>query len=120
MGTDGSSSEDVAAAHSMQHDRHLFSGALIRQVQFGGPPIAGARSVLERFVFRERKALRVGFWEFCLAHPWNAGLMNVINYTGRGDWKFMVRFDPMTLRVDHYVDLFRTRCEACELRDEAK
>jgi len=109
-----------AAGLSLQKERSYFAGALVRQVHFGGKPREGAQSILDRFRMREEKAWEVGHWEYPLAHPWNAGLMNVINFTGRDDGRLQFRFNPATLRADHYVDLFRARCSTCILRDEGK
>ena len=117
QGDDGLGS---ASTMGLREYRHLFAGALIRQVHFGGPPVEGARSLLDRFIWRERDAYLVGAWEYPIAHPWHAGLMNVINFTGRNDGRVFFRFEPQVLRVDHYVDIFRPRCEKCNIRDEAK
>ncbi|CAE8594673.1 unnamed protein product, partial [Polarella glacialis] len=106
---------------SLQAEWELYAGAFIRQVHFGGPPEPDTESVLERFMWRERDvAFPVGSYEFPLVQPWNGGLMNVINFTGRGLGHKMFRFHVDTLRADHFVDIFRPRCQACNIRDGAK
>eukprot|EP00930_Biecheleria_cincta_P045942 TRINITY_DN31667_c0_g1_i1.p1 TRINITY_DN31667_c0_g1~~TRINITY_DN31667_c0_g1_i1.p1 ORF type:complete len:446 (+),score=65.66 TRINITY_DN31667_c0_g1_i1:954-2291(+) len=119
---DGTSAPEAGrpTTGSLQAEWEITEGALVRQVEFGGPPVPGARSVIERFVWRDKMPIQVGTYEFPLAQPWNCGLMNVVNFTGRGLGHKLFRFNIETLRADHYVDMFRQRCKRCTIRDAAK